>query len=315
MEIKWHNKILVRISTVLLVLTGLSLTVFCWYGYSSSKSLVDVEMKRFTQTTAERLANYLGDSLANPDRKQIETLLIAELRDDRLASIIVKNVDQTVILGLEKSPDGAIEESRTTSRPVSPGWTEKIIHENRVLGSLELSVVPEFMAASLRQSVMNLSFLTACLNLFIGLALYLALRKMLILPMAELTQATENISLGRLEGAIVNHSKNELGQLTAAIERLRVSMRIAIKRLAAKQKNPAGINAEEWKDVILEKKPYGFEFLALRILVGRLSLNYRNNPTHDTMGKCVHQLVDFFQNEKNPLAQKDLHKIFGGVAR
>lgn len=314
MEIKWHNKILVRISTILLVLTGLSLTVFYWYGYSSSKRFVDDEMTRFTHATAERLASGLGEPMANSDRKQIKTLLLAELRDERLASIIVKNADQAVILGWEKSPDGSVKESGATSRRVSAGWSEKVIHENRVLGSIELSVRPESMASSLRQSVMNLSLLTACLNLFICLALYLALRRMLIHPMAELTQATENISLGRLESAIVNHSKNELGQLTAAIERLRVSMRIAIKRLAAKQKNPAGINADEWKDVILEKKQYGFEFLALRILVGRLSLNYRNDPTHETMRKCVQQLVEFFQNEKNPLAQKDLNKIFGGVA-
>jgi|GEM_PF-921319 len=313
MEIKWHNRIHVQISTIMLVLTVLSLAVFCLYGFSSTRSFMHEELNRFTRETTERLASNLGHPLANSDREQIETIIKAELRDKRVASIIIKNVDQSVLLGWEKKPNGSIMELRTASNQSPPGKVEKIIHDNQVLGSIELSVFPDSMASDLRRSVTDLSLLTACLNLFIFLSLYLVLRNILVQPIMELITATENISLGRLEGAIVNRPKNELGQLTTAIERLRTSMRIAIKRLATTRNDSAGMGAEEWKEVILGKKQYGFEFLALRILVGRLNLNYRNNPTPETMSKCVRQLVEFFQNEKNPLAQKDLNKIFGGA--
>jgi len=313
MEIKWRNRIHIQISTILLILTALSLAIFWLYGYSSTRDYMHDENDRFSRTTTERLANYLGNPMTNSDRKQIERLIRAELRDDRVASIMIKNVDQSILLGWEKKPNGSIEESRSASNSATPARVEKIIHENQVLGSVELSVQPNFMAANLKQSVTKLSLLTAGLNLFIFLSLYFVLRTIVVQPMRELIQATENISLGRLDGAIVNRHKNELGQLTTAIERLRVSMRIAIKRLASTRKEPAGTDAEEWKEVIGGKKQYGFEFLALRILVGRLNLNYRNDPTPETMGKCVRQLVDFFQNEKNPLAQKDLKKIFGGA--
>jgi HAMP domain-containing protein len=139
------------------------------------------------------------------------------------------------------------------------------------------------------------------------------LKKSLLLPVLELARATENISLGRVDQAIVIRSKDELGQLAAAIERMRISIRIAIERLASKKGALPGVEAGEWEDVILEKKQYGFEFLALRILVGRLTVSYRNDPTAETLRKCTQHLINFFQNEKNPQAQKDLTKIFGGA--
>jgi HAMP domain-containing protein len=169
------------------------------------------------------------------------------------------------------------------------------------------------MSADLKGLVTNLSLIIAGLNACVLLILFVILKKEVLQPMVELTKATEDISLGRMEGTVVNRSKNEFGLLAASIERLRVSMLIAIKRLATARKSVAGADAEEWKNVILEKKNYGFEFMALRILVGRLSVNYRNNPTQKTMQRCIQQLIDFFRNEKNPLAQKDLKKIFGGV--
>lgn len=313
MKIKWHNRILARIGLLLLVLTVLSVSTFSWYGLTSAKRLMHDEMDRFTRETTARLASALGNPISRSNKNQIQALIEAELQDERIASIIVRNIDQNIILAGEKTPRGAIIESEPTGRRGFPDGEERIILDNKVLGSLELRVRPEAMALPLRHSITELSLLALGLNLLIFLALYLVLKRILTHPIQELTRAAESISLGQLESAIVNRSKNELGQLTDALERLRVSMRLALKRLASR-KGLAGIGVEEWKNVILERKHYGFEFLALRILVGRLSVNYRNNPTPETMRRCVQQLIEFFQNEKNPLAQKDLNKILGGAA-
>jgi len=312
MEIKWHNRIVVRISLILLILTALSVSAFGWYGSSVTRKLLREETMRFTRTTVARLASALGDPITRSDQRQIETLVAAELQDERVAAITLRGVDRSILLAWEKQPDGRATEAGVTRRGSSPGGSEKIIYKNQVLGSIELAVEADAMASALRHTVTVLSLLTGGANVLVFLVLYLVLRRSLTRPIAELTSAAEKISLGQLEGAIVCRSRNELGHLTVALERLRVSMRHALKRLASSRKGLATIGVEEWKNVILERKRYGFEFLALRILVGRLSVNYRNNPTPDTLRRCIQQLIDFFQNEKNPLAQKDLNKIMEG---
>ncbi len=314
MEIKWHNRILVRMGVTLAVFSALILTALGLYSYSSTKSFLDGEMTRQNRILTERLVSNLAGPLASGDMKRVESIIAAELRDERVSSILLKNGDQTVILGRQRGEGGTIQPTGRIAPRGSLGGKEIIISGNTLLASVELYVRPDFISGQVRGSALGLSVLAAGLNGLVFLTLFLGIRKSLVLPMRELTRATESISLGRLENAIVNRSKNELGHLTASIERLRVSMHMAIKRLASARKAPRGVDAPEWRDVILEKKRYGFEFFALRILVGRLTVDYRNNPTPETMRRCIEQLISFFQNEKNPQAQKDLHKIFGGVA-
>ena len=314
MEIKWHNRTLVRMGITMAVFTALILTALGFYSYTSTKNFLDGELARQNRMLRERLVNNLAGPLSRGDMEGIESIINAELADERLSSIILKNGNQTVIFGRQRSASGAIQSIGGAAPRGSLVGKEMVISGNTLLANVELYVRPDFISGQLRSSVLGLSLLAAGLIGLVFLILFLGVRKSLVLPMKELTRATESISLGRLENAIVNRSKNELGHLTASIERLRVSMHMAIKRLAAARKAPSGVDAPEWRDIILEKKKYGFEFFALRILVGRLTVDYRNNPTPETMRRCIEQLVSFFQNEKNPQAQKDLHKIFGGVA-
>lgn len=71
-----------------------------------------------------------------------------------------------------------------------------------------------------------------------------------------------------------------------------------------------------WKSLIRSRGQYQFEFLATKILLGRLNLKYRRNQSPQEMKKCVHELWTFFErNSDLPKAQNDLKKIFGKGAR
>ena len=69
------------------------------------------------------------------------------------------------------------------------------------------------------------------------------------------------------------------------------------------------VNHPNWAKAITTPQNYAFEYLATKILVGRLSMNYKQNAGN--LPTCVKELYDFFcANEKQPKAVADMNKIF-----
>lgn len=67
-----------------------------------------------------------------------------------------------------------------------------------------------------------------------------------------------------------------------------------------------------WKDILLKKKTYDFEFLALKMLLGRLTMEVERDPSQENLVKCTTQLHDLLvKNEKLPTANRDIQKIIG----
>jgi hypothetical protein len=65
-----------------------------------------------------------------------------------------------------------------------------------------------------------------------------------------------------------------------------------------------------WKDILLNRVKYEFEFLALNILLGRLFLELERDPSPATLEKCaseVHNLLA--KNAHLPSAKRDIQKI------
>lgn len=69
--------------------------------------------------------------------------------------------------------------------------------------------------------------------------------------------------------------------------------------------HPGWINA-----ISGEKKP-NYDLLATKILIGRLTLTYKIDPSPQTIKKSIAELRTFFErNIDLPKAQADLKKIF-----
>jgi hypothetical protein len=66
-----------------------------------------------------------------------------------------------------------------------------------------------------------------------------------------------------------------------------------------------------WKNVLNNNASYDLEFLAYKMLLGRLALLYKNNPTEKVYNQCVDEACTFFSKTQHmPIAQADLKKIF-----
>ncbi len=68
-----------------------------------------------------------------------------------------------------------------------------------------------------------------------------------------------------------------------------------------------------WTDLITGKMRCEFEFLALKILLGRISLVLASDQKPETIQKCADDVRNLLsQNVKLASVQRDLYKILGG---
>jgi hypothetical protein len=68
-----------------------------------------------------------------------------------------------------------------------------------------------------------------------------------------------------------------------------------------------------WSNIVTGKVKYPLEFLAAKIMLGRLMLRVKNDPSEKMTAKCSQELYNLYaQNSELPCVQRDLGKIFGG---
>jgi hypothetical protein len=67
-----------------------------------------------------------------------------------------------------------------------------------------------------------------------------------------------------------------------------------------------------WSKAISGHASHNYEFLATKILMGRLTLDYNRDHSPEAVRKSVAELRTFFEKNKDvPKVQADLKKIFG----
>jgi hypothetical protein len=74
-----------------------------------------------------------------------------------------------------------------------------------------------------------------------------------------------------------------------------------------------GDNHPGWLKVISGQGNPNMEFLATKLLLGRLNQSYKRDSSPANLKQCVTELREFFQkNENLPKAQGDLKRIIEG---
>ena len=67
-----------------------------------------------------------------------------------------------------------------------------------------------------------------------------------------------------------------------------------------------------WQRLITNQHDYTFKFLATKMILGRLAIQYKYLPTEPMMDKAIEELYTFFEANKHlPFMQDDLKTIFG----
>ncbi|MBI4850665.1 MAG: HAMP domain-containing protein [Acidobacteria bacterium] len=105
---------------------------------------------------------------------------------------------------------------------------------NQVIGRVGVQVKQSWFNAVLNKVLLIIVLIVLVFILgAIGVAIFAAQK--LTKPIIELTEASNNISLGKLDESIQIKSDDEIGQLAEALERMRISLKQALDRLRSRR--------------------------------------------------------------------------------
>ncbi len=70
------------------------------------------------------------------------------------------------------------------------------------------------------------------------------------------------------------------------------------------------ISHNAWKQMVLGEKQYNFQLLGAKILMNRIILSTKVDPSAQNINKCISEVYEFF-NKYEKIIQKDIKQIFG----
>jgi predicted Zn finger-like uncharacterized protein len=232
----WKNSIQTTISGILILLTTAILLGFVLFNYFAAKSQMNEELKHFSEITSTRLSQYLVEALWGVEEKQIEDSLNSEMMEKRIYAIVIYDRDtKTIFLGKKRDNNWNIISAKGKISGKFLKSRKKITRGKETIGDVEVYVASKFMEEELFRSVINIVITAIVLNIAIFFAVFVAFRKIIIQPIMKLTDAAERMSVGDLNVEIDIKSKNEVGLLAEAIERMQTSLRLAMDRLRRKR--------------------------------------------------------------------------------
>lgn len=106
--------------------------------------------------------------------------------------------------------------------------TLQLKKDGYLVGQVELVFSKEFIFISIRNGIVITLVILLSMICTISLVLYLTFKKYIFTPIKNLEHVTTQIGLGDLEHEISYDSKDEIGQLTANIDQMRLSLKTSI---------------------------------------------------------------------------------------
>ena len=237
----------VILTTVLMI--TLILTAFGTYDYLSTRSAKYADLKSSAEVSATRLAATLVIPLWDLDDDLVDDTLKSEMLNRDIAALVLRDGDGTKIFAAkQRDANWEVADVAATSGFVAGiGGDTRFEHKADVLyngeeliGQIEVYVSSRFVNQELTSSLITTIVTVLVLDLLIFLVLLMLLRSVIIKPIMHLSNSVERMSRGELDIELDFNRRDEIGLVANAIERMQVSLRIAMGRLSrAAKTNPA----------------------------------------------------------------------------
>ncbi|MGF1528881.1 MAG: HAMP domain-containing protein [Candidatus Competibacterales bacterium] len=225
-----------KIQTKILILTFVVTTTVlsgsaAYYVWQQNRGLSQ-ELTVLTEAVADRFAAQAALALWNVDEVLINDSLLAEMSERRIASIVVRDEDMTsVYAGVARSADWQPQLSAEVVEP-GPYYAQRpITYDGEEIGLVEVNLSDRFLTAQTQGIIQDAAIGVVILNVALLVSLFIALRFFIVNPLSKLKTDAEAIAEGNLTAQVSYKSQDEIGQVGQAIELMKTSLNIAMKRL------------------------------------------------------------------------------------
>jgi methyl-accepting chemotaxis protein len=232
-KVSWYSTIRIKLITVIILTTTLVLGVTGYFAYKYTESGKIAELNDLANVTADRLSVHLVIPMWDLDDVQVNELLEAEMREQKVSGVIVRDEDDTSLFAAkERDSSGAVIDSIGAVTGDLISQTRNIVNDEKKIGTVSVFITRTFLERELSQFAQGVLIVIIGLNFIMLIIMALALGQLLISPLKQLASVAEKISRGDLNQTIDIHSNDEIGSLANAFGKMQTSLRIVIRRMS-----------------------------------------------------------------------------------
>ena len=236
-RIHWYQTIRIKLIAVIILTTSLVLGVTGYFAYKYIENSEQAELVQLAEVSATRLSQHLVIPMWTLDREQVGELLAAEMQEQRVAAIIVRDEDNsTLFAAKEKDNNGEVVESVGSVSGDYINVDREVLNGEDRIGVVSIFVTPQLMKQDLKNFGQGVVATVVGLNVVIFIIMMMVLGKVLINPLMKLAMGAEKISRGDLNQTFDVSSRDEIGYLATTFNKMQSSLRVAIRRLTKSAK-------------------------------------------------------------------------------
>ena len=234
-KVPFSRRLQVKMNAVLIPLIIIIMAGFTAVNYYTVKKDMNEKIENASEIVSQRLSNYLVEAFWALDDEILSESLKSEMMDKRIYAInLIDRNGKKIYMGFKRGDQWGIVKNQAR---VTGDYTKErkpIVKGDDKLGYVEVFFTSKFLKEQLQKSMINIVITAVALLLAVFVCVYFVVKQMVVSPIANLTALADRISVGNLDIEIPKESKDEIGALAEAFERMRVSMVFAIKQLRKK---------------------------------------------------------------------------------
>ncbi len=231
-EIKWYSTIKTKLLVAILVTITMVMGVAGFSAYKYIQKSERASLEKLAEVSASRLSRHLILPMWGLDREQVSYLLTAEMEEQRISAIVIRDQDgKSVFAAKKRALDGSVVDAFGNINGDLVNVDREVVHNGQTIGVVNIFITPEFMKKELSQFGKAVFIIVVILNVVIGLMRILLFGHLVTRPLSILTLTAERISTGDLSQEVKINSRDEIGYLAETLVRMQTSMAIAVRRI------------------------------------------------------------------------------------
>ena len=229
--INWFSSIRTKISIVIIVPVFLLMSGFSAYSVWEEFKSENKEREELASVSSDRMANHLGLPMWDLDNEQVQTALLAEMKELKIHAIAIWDSGKEKNFEAKKRNyeidkvinfNGVVDKDTINSK-------SQIIKDEEVIGEVTVHVKKASLYEIIKKSGLQILIAGLVLIFLLVIILSITINKVLIKPIVNLSEQADAMSKGQLDQKFEN-TNDEIGYLSKSLGRMQSSMNIIMER-------------------------------------------------------------------------------------
>ncbi|MGH1485646.1 MAG: HAMP domain-containing protein [Cellvibrionaceae bacterium] len=225
-----QSKIIFTTIVIITVILG----AYAVYDINRRGVILEGEIVELAKVTAKKLENNLRIPLWDLDSDLVSDAIEAEMLTRDISAIMVFDSNGSdLISGKQRDASWTVLDSNKAYIPVKDEIAREalISNKNETIGRVVVYITPKFKEKATSTSALGLLLTLVFLDVIIFMTLWLVMTNILRNPISKLSAAANQISRGDFSVEIDTNREDEIGVVANSIDRMKVSLNMAIQRL------------------------------------------------------------------------------------